>query len=102
MNLRECILEIPNLLPYELHNSFPAGALARLSKQNKIAFHLRDNMLSFIRYQIIYNKRDLSKTLLQEQTMYNDDVLKIHNLGSATNLALTCYASSSFVLHKIF
>lgn len=102
MNLRECISGIPKLLPLELQNSFPPGALTTLSKQNKIAFHLRDNMLSFIKSHIIYNKRILPKTLLQEQTMYYGDVLKIQNLGSATNLALICYDSSSFVLHKIF
>lgn len=31
-----------------------------------------------------------------------DDVLKIKNLGTATDLALTCHDSSSVALHQLF
>lgn len=98
MNLRECILGIPHLLPSELHNSFPPGALTTLSKQSKTAFHLRDYMLSSQSLQLFTIKGTSQKHFCKN----SDDVLKIWNLGSATNLALTCYDSSSFVLHKIF
>lgn len=40
--------------------------------------------------------------LLQAQAMYYDEDLKIQNLSSTTNLALTCHDSSSCVLHSIF